>query len=164
MRRYRPDSVPAVTRLLPASSRFTTVFDILPGYSWWVPVVLNILKQSGTWAGSTRFIPDLHGAATIVTRFISDHQTGMNRHRRPGQWERGLMPHSNRTPSQSVSLFVKGENIFLNIFFNCSLPNISLTFQRRRPLSPFPNRSTIHFLQNNNKKNQNKKLIKKRWK
>ena len=61
MRRYRPDAVPVETRLLPASSRFTTVFDSLPGYSRWVPVVLNILKQPGTWAGSTRFIPDLQG-------------------------------------------------------------------------------------------------------
>ena len=55
MRRYRPGAVPVETRLLPASSRFITVFDSLPGYSRWVPVVLNILKQPGTWAGSTRF-------------------------------------------------------------------------------------------------------------
>ena len=31
--RYRPDAVPVETRLLPASSRFITVFDSLPGYS-----------------------------------------------------------------------------------------------------------------------------------
>ena len=61
LRRYRSDAVPVETRLLPASSRFITVFDSLPGYSRWVPVVLNILKQPGTWAGSTRFIPDLQG-------------------------------------------------------------------------------------------------------
>ena len=40
---------------------FITVFDSLPGYYRSVPVVLNILKQPGTWAGSTRFIPDLQG-------------------------------------------------------------------------------------------------------
>ena len=61
MRRYCPDAVPVETRLLPASPRFTTVFDSPPGYSRWVPVVLNISKQPGTWAGSTRFIPDLQG-------------------------------------------------------------------------------------------------------
>ena len=33
LRRYRPDAVPVETRLLPASSRFITVFDSLPGYS-----------------------------------------------------------------------------------------------------------------------------------
>ena len=33
LRRYRPDAVPVVTRLLPAASRFITVFDSLPGYS-----------------------------------------------------------------------------------------------------------------------------------
>ena len=52
---------PVETRLLPASSRFITVFDSIPGYSRWVPAVLNILKQPGTWAGSKRFIPDLQG-------------------------------------------------------------------------------------------------------
>ena len=33
LRRYRPDAVPVETRLLPASARFITVFDSLPGYS-----------------------------------------------------------------------------------------------------------------------------------
>ena len=41
LRRYRPDAVPVETRLLPASSRFITVFDSLPGYK-------TILKQPGT--------------------------------------------------------------------------------------------------------------------
>ena len=31
LRRYRPDAVPVETLLLPASSRFITVFDSLPG-------------------------------------------------------------------------------------------------------------------------------------
>ena len=44
------------TRMFPASSRFIKVFDSLPGYSRWVPVVYNILKQPGTWAGLTPFI------------------------------------------------------------------------------------------------------------
>ena len=48
LRRYRPDAVTVETRLLPASSRFITVFDSLPGFSRCVPVVLNILKQPGT--------------------------------------------------------------------------------------------------------------------
>ena len=83
MRRYRPDAVPVETRLLQASSRFTTVFDSIPGYSRWVPVVSNILKQPGTWAGSTRFIPDLqgcprcrHGCDTV--------QHGSSRNIKPG--------------------------------------------------------------------------------
>ena len=33
LHRYRPDAVPVETRLLPASFRFTTVFDSLPGCS-----------------------------------------------------------------------------------------------------------------------------------
>ena len=40
--------------------------------------------------GSSRISKVVHGAATVVTRFIPDHQTGMNRHLKPGQWERGL--------------------------------------------------------------------------
>ena len=100
LRRYRPDAVPVETRLLPASSRFITVFDSLPGYSRWVPVVLNILKQPGTWAGSTRFNTVHPGSPRLSTvpprlwhgssRSIPDHQTGMNRHLKPGQWERGF--------------------------------------------------------------------------
>ena len=100
LRRYRTDAVPVETRLLPASSRFITVFDSLPGYSRWVPVVLNILKQPGTWAGLTRFNTVHPGSPRLSmlpprlwhgsSRFIPDHQTGMNRHLKPGQWERGL--------------------------------------------------------------------------
>ena len=100
LRRYRPDAVPVETRLLPASSRFITVFDSLPGYSRWVPVVLNILKQPGTWAGLTRFNTANPGSPRLSTvpprlwhgssRFIPDHQTGVNRHFKPGQWERGF--------------------------------------------------------------------------
>ena len=40
--------------------------------------------------GSSRISKVVHGAATVVTRFIPDHQTGMNRHLKPGQWEWGL--------------------------------------------------------------------------
>ena len=40
--------------------------------------------------GSSRISKVVHGAATVVTRFIPDHQTGMNRHLKPGQWERGF--------------------------------------------------------------------------
>ena len=100
LRRYRPDAVPVETRLLPASSRFITLFDSLPGCSRWVPVVLNILKQPGTWAGLTRFNTVHPGSPRLSTvpprlwhgssRFIPDHQTGVNRHLKPGQWERGF--------------------------------------------------------------------------
>ena len=105
LRRYRPDAAPVETRLLPAASRFITVFDSLPGYSRWVPVVLNILKQPGTWAGLTRFNTVHPGSPRLSTvpprlwhgssRFIPDHQTGVNRHLKPGQWERGLTPLSS---------------------------------------------------------------------
>ena len=40
--------------------------------------------------GSSRISKVVHGAATVVTRFIPDHQTGVNRHLKPGQWEWGL--------------------------------------------------------------------------
>ena len=107
LHRYRPDAVPVETRLLPASSRFITVFDSLPGYSRWVPVVLNTLKQPRTWAGSTRFNTVYPGSPRLSTvpprlwhgssRFIPDNQTGMNRHLKPGQWERGLTSlHSSK--------------------------------------------------------------------
>ena len=82
------------------SRRLITVFDSLPGYSRWVPVVLNILKQPGTWAGLTRFNTVHPGSPRLSTvpprlwhgssRFIPDHQTGVNRHLKPGQWERGF--------------------------------------------------------------------------
>ena len=85
LRRYRPDAVPVETRLLPASSRFTTVFDSLPGYSRWIPVVLNILNNrdmgrfNTVHPGSPRLstVPPrlCHGSS----QFIPDHQTGMNR-------------------------------------------------------------------------------------
>ena len=46
--------------------------------------------------GSSRISKVVHGAATVPprlwhgsSRFIPDHQTGMNRHLKPGQWERG---------------------------------------------------------------------------
>ena len=65
-----------------------------------LPVVLNILKQPGTWAGLTRFNTVHPGSPRFSTvpprlwhgssRFIPDHQTGVNRHLKPGQWERGL--------------------------------------------------------------------------
>ena len=83
LRRYRPDAVPVETRLLPASSRFITVFDSLPGYSRWVPVVLNILKQPVTWAGSTRFIPDLQGCPRCRHGCDTVHQ-GSSRIIKPG--------------------------------------------------------------------------------
>ena len=82
MRRYRPDAVPVETRLLPASSRFTTVFDSLPGYSRWVPVVLNILNNRGhepVQHGSSRISKVVHDGATVVTRFITVHPGSSNR-------------------------------------------------------------------------------------
>ena len=57
----------------------------LPGLSWCLtasrllPVVLNI-KHFKTTGDMSRF-----NTATVVTRFIPDHQTGMNRHLKPGQ-------------------------------------------------------------------------------
>ena len=43
------------------------------GFNQFGNVIFRILEM---WHGSSRFIPD--------------HQTGMNRHLKPGQWERGL--------------------------------------------------------------------------
>ena len=65
------------TRMFPALSRFTTVFDSLPGYSRWLPVVLNILKQTRTWAGSIRII-------SVCQACPRTEPTS-------GHWERGFM-------------------------------------------------------------------------
>ena len=74
LRRYRPDTVPVEKRLLPASSRFTTVFDSLPGYSRWVPVVSKTTEDMSRFntvhPGSPRLStvpPRLwHGSSRII--------------------------------------------------------------------------------------------------
>ena len=43
--------------------------------------------------GSSRISKVVNGAATVVTRFIPDHQTGVNRHLKPELWERGFKTH-----------------------------------------------------------------------
>ena len=126
LRRYRPDAVPVETRLLPASSRFITVFDSLPGYSRWVPVVLNILIQPGTWAGLTRFNTVHPGSPRLSTvpprlwhgssRFIPDHQTGVNRHLKPGQWERGFKYLADLS---EISLNSKPITLSYNNYYVC---------------------------------------------
>ena len=60
MRRYRPDAVPVT----PGESR----------------LFKSNRRQEPVQLGSPRISKVVHGAATIVTRFIPDHQTGMNRH------------------------------------------------------------------------------------
>ena len=79
--------------MFPASSQFTTVFDSLLGYSRWVPVVLNILKQPGTWAGSTRLIPDLQGCPWCRHDCDTVHH-GSSRIIEPG-WTGTLKPRSH---------------------------------------------------------------------
>ena len=39
---------------------------------------------------SSRISKVVHGAATVVTRFITVHPGSSNRHLKPGQWARGL--------------------------------------------------------------------------
>ena len=57
-----PRTFPVWAGIAPASPRFNPVFDILPGSSRFTTVELNILKQPGTRAGSTRFIPVRQGS------------------------------------------------------------------------------------------------------
>ena len=91
----------------------TDVPGVVPVYHGiWQPFPVYVLKQPGTWAGSTRFIPVwwsgvnrdepwssqrfikvVHGAATIVTRSITVHPgspTVMDRVLISVQWERGF--------------------------------------------------------------------------
>ena len=59
------------SRRLPGLPRYLTAFLVTPGE----PVQ----------HGSPRISKVVHGVATIVPRFILDHQTGMNRHLKPGR-------------------------------------------------------------------------------
>ena len=157
MRRYRLDAIPVETRLLPASSRFTTVFDSLPDYSRWVPVVLNILQQPGTWAGSTRFNTVHPGSPRLSTvpprlwhgspRFIPDHQTGMNRHLKPGQWEwgfkvqfvQGLLQYlllCPNYPERWKSAHIKGRLLYQATILYNYVPFQNRNFSERKEFAP----------------------------
>ena len=64
----------------PGSPPYLTAFPVAPN--------LNILKQPGhepVQQGSSRVTKVVHGAATIVTWFIMDHQNGKTRPLRSGQ-------------------------------------------------------------------------------
>ena len=58
MCRYRPDGIPVETRLLSSSSRFTKVFDSLPG------------KHFKTTGDMSRFIPDLQGCPRTAPQVV----------------------------------------------------------------------------------------------
>ena len=88
-----PD-IPALLRRCPGIARYWAGLNILPGYSRWPPVVLNILKQPGLSAGSSWIITVhpghsrcRHGCAPGCSRLFPVHQTGTYRGLKPGQWE-----------------------------------------------------------------------------
>ena len=76
------------SRRLPGLSRYLTAFPVTPGESR----LFKHFKTTGDMSrfntvqhGSSRISKVVHVAATVVTRFIPDHQTGVNRHLKPGQ-------------------------------------------------------------------------------
>ena len=69
----------------------------------------NMVQHGLSWISKV-----VHSAATVVTRLIPDHQTGMNRHLKPGQWEQGLRKFYEH---KIVIIFLP---INLNMCFGCS--------------------------------------------
>ena len=78
LHRYRPDAVPVETRLLPASSRFITVFDSLPGCFKHLKTTGDMSRFNTVQHGSSRISKVVHGAATVVTWFITVHPGSSN--------------------------------------------------------------------------------------
>ena len=73
------------SRRLPGLSRYLTAFPVSPGCFKHFKTSEDMSRFNTVQHGSSRISKVVHGAATVVTRFIPDHQTGMNRHLKPGQ-------------------------------------------------------------------------------
>ena len=74
------------SRRLPGLSRYLTAFPVSPGCSKHFKTTDDMsLGHEPVQHGSSRISKVVHGAVTVVTRFITDHQTGMNRQLKPGQ-------------------------------------------------------------------------------
>ena len=73
------------SRRLPGLSRYLTAFPVTPGCFKHFKTTGELSRFNTVQHGSSRIYKVVHGAATVVTRFIPDHQTGMNRHLKPGQ-------------------------------------------------------------------------------
>ena len=73
------------SRRLPDLSRYLTAFPVTPGCFKHFKTTGDMSRFNTAQHGSSRISKVVHGAATVVTRFILDHQTGMNRHLKPGQ-------------------------------------------------------------------------------
>ena len=86
LHRYRPDAVPVETRLLPAYHGIwqpSRLLRVSPG-------CFKNFKTTGDVSRFNTVHPGSPRLSTVPPRFITDHQTGVNRHLKPGQWERGL--------------------------------------------------------------------------
>ena len=70
------------SRRLPGLSRYLTAFPVSPGC---FKTTGDMSRFNTVQHGSSRISKVVHGAATVVTRFIPDHQTGVNRHLKPEQ-------------------------------------------------------------------------------
>ena len=74
--RYRPDAVPVEARLLPASSR---LLPVSPGCFKHFKITGDMSRFNTVQHGSSRISKVVHGAATVVTRFITVHPGSSNR-------------------------------------------------------------------------------------
>ena len=73
------------SRRLFGLSRYLTAFPVSPGCFKHFKTTGDMNRSNTVQHGSSRISKVVHGAATDVTRFIPDHQTGMNWHLKPGQ-------------------------------------------------------------------------------
>ena len=76
LRRYRPDAVPMETRLLPASSR---LLPVSPSCFKHFKTTGDMSRFNKVQHGSSRISKVVHGAVTVVTRFITVHPGSSNR-------------------------------------------------------------------------------------
>ena len=73
------------SRRLPGLSQYLTAFPVSPGCFKHFKTTGDMSRFNTVQHNSSRISKVVHGAATVVTRFIPDDQTGMNRHLKPGQ-------------------------------------------------------------------------------
>ena len=73
------------SRRLPGLSRYLPAFPVTPGCFKHFKTTGDMSRFNTVQHGSSRISKVVHGAVTVVTRFIPDHQTGVNRHLKPGQ-------------------------------------------------------------------------------
>ena len=115
------------SRLLPVSPGCFKHFKTTGDMSRFNTVQLGssrISKPPRSWHGSSRFIPD--------------HQTGVNRHLKPGQWERGLRTstdHRRRKKmlktSAKITVSVRNYWAFFQLNVKFSQVQVIFCFKKR---------------------------------